>query len=137
MTASSSAGTSPASVVVSTTTSGSSCTSGFCPVKTPVDYDATLLVRGQSVVIYYKGALASGSAVTIHSGFNNWAAGTIADAAMTKRSDGYWQSPAIALPSTATELDFVFNNGAGTWDNNSGADWKLAVARGRPARRWR
>lgn len=130
VTASNSAGTSPASAVVSAATSGSSCTSGFCPTKTPVDYDATLLVRGKSVVIYYKGALASGSAVTLHYGFNTWAAGTIVDAAMTKRSDGYWQSPAIALPSTATELNFVFNNGAGTWDNNNGADWKLAVSAG-------
>ena len=130
VTATNSAGMSAASAVASATTGGSTCSTGFCPAKTPVDYDSTLLVRGQSVVIYYKGALASGSAVTIHYGFNNWAAGTIVDAAMTKRSDGYWQSPAIALSSTTSELDFAFNNGAGTWDNNGGADWKLAVSAG-------
>ncbi|WP_224370740.1 carbohydrate-binding module family 20 domain-containing protein [Hyalangium versicolor] len=130
VTASNSAGTSASSAVASATTSAAgSCTSGFCPTKTPVDYDATLLVRGQSVVIYYKGTLANGSAVNIHYGFNNWATG-VADAAMTKRSDGYWQSPAIALSSTTTEFDFVFNNGSGTWDNNSGSDWKLAVSSG-------
>jgi hypothetical protein len=25
-------------------------------------------------------------------------------------------------------VDFVFNNGAGTWDNNGGADWHVTVA---------
>lgn len=131
VTASNSAGTSASSAVASATTSasGGTCTSGYCPSKTPVDYDSTLLVQGKSVVIYYKGALSTGSAVTMHYGFNNWATG-IADVAMTKRSDGYWQSPAIALSSTTTELDFAFNNGAGTWDNNGGADWKLAVSTG-------
>lgn len=129
VTASNAAGTSASSAAASATTSAATgtCTSGYCPTKSPVDYDSTLLVQGKSVVIYYKGTLASGSAVSIHAGFNNWAT-VLTDTAMTKRSDGYWQSQPIALSSTTTELDFVFNNGGSTWDNNGGADWKLAVS---------
>ena len=37
-----------------------------------------------------------------------------------------------AIPATATAVDFVFNNGAGTWDNNGGADWHVAVTGGAP-----
>jgi len=36
------------------------------------------------------------------------------------------------LPSTATQLDCDANNGAGTWDNNSGQDYKFAVTNGAP-----
>jgi hypothetical protein len=32
------------------------------------------------------------------------------------------------IPEPATAVDFVFNNGAGTWDNNGGADWHVAVS---------
>ena len=54
-----------------------------------------------------------------------------------------------SIPSTATSVDFVFNDGAGAWDNNGGADWHVPVAgaqraaarhrrgaRRRPRRRW-
>jgi hypothetical protein len=36
----------------------------------------------------------------------------------------------ITLPTSASALDVVFNNGASTWDNNSGADWHFPVTGG-------
>jgi alpha-amylase len=101
--------------------------SSYCPTRTPIDYDPAQMVAGQSVVLYYEGALAGSPSVNIHYGFNGWSSSTITDAAMTLRADGYWQSPAIALPATLRELDLVFNDGAGHWDNNGGQDWRIAV----------
>jgi hypothetical protein len=34
------------------------------------------------------------------------------------------------VPSTATQLDVVFNDGASTWDNNGGQDWHFSVMGG-------
>ena len=46
---------------------------------------------------------------------------------MTFNSASNWWEYVDTAPSTATELNCVFNNGSGTWDNNSGADWNFAV----------
>jgi hypothetical protein len=54
---------------------------------------------------------------------------------MTRGTDGRWTC-SVAVPASATQLDLVFNNGAGTWDNNGGQDWHFPVQGGtQPA--WR
>jgi alpha-amylase len=47
---------------------------------------------------------------------------------MTKRTDSFFQSPAISFSNSTSEFDLVFNNGSGTWDNNNGQNWILKVA---------
>jgi len=42
----------------------------------------------------------------------------------------------MPLIASATQFDFAFNNGAGTWDNNGGADWHFTVTGGKPANEW-
>lgn len=106
------------------TASTPDCQTGYVPTKTPVDYEASKLVAGKTITLYYKGSLAGSASVKAHWGINGWS-GTATDTTMTKRSDGYW-SVDVAIPSNATELDFVFTNGS-AWDNNGGKDWKLAV----------
>jgi hypothetical protein len=35
-----------------------------------------------------------------------------------------------SIPTAATSVEFVFNDGAGGWDNNGGADWTVPVTGG-------
>ena len=87
-------------------------------------------VVGGSVTIQYNATgrnLAAANPVNIHLGWNNWASVASPDAAMTFiASSNAWQY-AATIPNSATQLDCVFNNGTGTWDNNGGADWHFAV----------
>jgi hypothetical protein len=87
---------------------------------------------GQSVRIWYVaagGPLASAAQVQCHQGFDGWGAGTVQDLPMTAAATGFWFVD-VQVPATAYELDFVFNDGAGAWDNNGGQDWKFAVQGG-------
>src|SRR5207253_5884188 len=38
----------------------------------------------------------------------------------------------LTVSQTATLLDVAINNGAGQWDNNSGADWHVSVTGSTP-----
>ena len=78
------------------------------------------------------GPIASASQVYIHLGWNNWATVVSPDAAMTFNSASNTWVYTTTVPSTATQLDCDANNGAGTWDNNSGQDYKFAVTSGGP-----
>jgi hypothetical protein len=85
-------------------------------------------VAGQNVTITYDPAgrnLAGASQVFIHQGINGWQNVVTPNPAMTLAS-GKW-TYTLNVPANASELDMVFNNGAGTWDNNGGADWKFTV----------
>jgi hypothetical protein len=85
-----------------------------------------------SVTIAYNASgrnLASATGVKAHVGFNAWASVVSPDAAMTKGADGLWRC-SLSVPSTATQLDVVFNDGASTWDNNGGQDWHFSVTGG-------
>jgi len=74
------------------------------------------------------GPLASASAISIHLGWNNWNPVVSPDAPMTFNSaSNYWEYT-VTVPTNATELDCVFNNGSGAWDNNSGANWVFSVS---------
>ena len=93
-----------------------------------VDYNSSQLQAGKALTIYYKGFLASGSQVFIHWGENNWK-NIPPDQAMVKRSDGFWQTT-ITVPGDATQINFVFNNGSGTWDNNNNQNWNVNISAG-------
>ena len=71
------------------------------------------------------GVLQTATQVYAHVGFNGWGS-VLADVAMTKT--GTMWTCAVQPPYGASQLDAVFNNGAGTWDNNSGLDWSFAIS---------
>jgi hypothetical protein len=92
-------------------------------------------VAGQQVTISYDAAgrnLSSASAVAIHLGYNGWTNVIAPDPVMTRAgSSGPWMYT-YTVPAAATVIDCVFNNGSGTWDNNSGTDWHISVQAGTP-----
>ena len=107
---------------------GSGCVGRFC-------VSPTTPVAGNPVTITYSavgGPIASASQIDIHLGWNNWATVVSPDGAMTFNSASNSWVYTATVPSTATELDCDANNGAGTWDNNSGQDYKFTVAAGAP-----
>ncbi|MBN1765219.1 MAG: hypothetical protein JW860_08185 [Sedimentisphaerales bacterium] len=70
--------------------------------------------------------------VYIHRGYNNWDTG-VADFAMTYNSGtSRWEHTLTGIPSYVEQIDFVFHDNAGTWDNNSGSDWHITVSGGTP-----
>lgn len=80
------------------------------------------------ITIFYDPAgrpLAGAASVRIHIGTNGWQGVLNPDPSMTL-SNGVWTYRFTPAPLT-TELNFVFNNGAGTWDNNGGQDWRVVV----------
>lgn len=88
-------------------------------------------IRNQTVTIEYDATgrnLEGAGAVNIYRGQNGWA--NITTNPMTSLGGNRW-SYSFTVPSTATVLDFVFNNGTGTWDNNGGNDWHVATAAAR------
>ncbi len=92
-------------------------------------------VAGESVTISYDAAgrnLASAGSVNIHIGSNGWTNVVAPDPAMTRAGVGAPWTYTYVVPNGATVIDCVFNNGAGTWDNNGGADWHIAVQAGTP-----
>ena len=97
--------------------------------------DPNTPVAGQNVLIKYNPAgrpLQGSAQVYLHYGFNHWSPVISPDPAMTwNSSESVWQIT-VMVQSAATQLDVVFNNGSGTWDNNSGADWHIAVSGGTP-----
>ncbi|MFO1475948.1 MAG: carbohydrate-binding protein [Verrucomicrobiota bacterium] len=87
-------------------------------------------VAGNSVTIHYTatgGPLASASSVYIHLGWNGWSPVVTPDALMTFNSASNWWEYSTTVSPSATLLNCCFNNGSGTWDNNSGANWNFAV----------
>ncbi len=70
-------------------------------------------------------ALQTATQVYAHVGFNDYAV-VWPGQVMTKITNNLWRL--IITPTTdVTQIDVVFNNGASTWDNNSGADWAFAL----------
>ena len=73
------------------------------------------------------GPLASAGTVKIHLGWNNWTPVVSPDLAMTFNAPSNQWEFTTNIPANATQLDCVFNNGSGTWDNNGGSDWHFVV----------
>ena len=96
----------------------------------PVILSPTNPIAGNLVTISYNPAgrnLSAANPVAIHLGWNNWATVISPDLTMVLNASNLWQFTAN-IPASATQLDCVFNNGSGTWDNNSGSDWHFAVS---------
>jgi len=84
------------------------------------------------VDIYYDpvaGALPDGTdPVYIHIGHSNWNEVVTPDPQMTYDApSGYWKY-SYSIPVYASSVEFVTNDGAGTWDNNYGADWHISIS---------
>jgi len=85
---------------------------------------------GQAVLIQYNPEgrpLAGAPSVKLHLGYNNWNPVISPDPAMAWNAGASRWEISVQVPANATQMDVVFNNGAGTWDNNNGADWHFAV----------
>jgi hypothetical protein len=97
----------------------------------PVSMAPANPVAGNIVTIQYEATgriLASANPVYIHLGWNNWNPVVSPDAAMTFNAASNWWQYTVLIPGNATNLNCVFNNGSGTWDNNGGANWNFGVA---------
>lgn len=92
-------------------------------------------VAGQSVTISYDpagGPLVGVGQVYLHYGFNQWSPVISPDPAMTWNAGSSAWEISVPVQSAATQLDMVFNDGAGTWDNNNGQDWHFTVTGAAP-----
>lgn len=69
--------------------------------------------------------------VFLHYGFDNWTT-VMADLAMSWNAVEETWALTVPTLSTVSQLDVVFNDGAGTWDSNGGADWHLDLAGAEP-----
>jgi hypothetical protein len=72
------------------------------------------------------GVLQGAAQIFAHIGFNNWSAVSDPDVSMSPLDANNWQY-SIVPPEGATNINLVFNDGASTWDNNSGLDWNFVV----------
>jgi hypothetical protein len=114
-------------VYVGETSTGDPGGGGGGPTTVTVSPDPPL--RGQDVTVTYDpegGPLAAAGQVHIHTGINGWNNVITPDPMMTDNGDGTW-TYTFPVDACATVMDVVFNDGAGTWDNNAGADWHFAV----------
>ncbi|MDE3069042.1 MAG: hypothetical protein KGJ60_16040 [Verrucomicrobiota bacterium] len=97
----------------------------------PVSLSPAAPAAGKAVTIQYAPAgrnLASASQIYLHLGWNNWNPVVSPDPAMKfSPAANRWEDTAI-LPGGATNLNCVFNDGAGAWDNNAGANWNFSVS---------
>ncbi|MBD3349502.1 MAG: T9SS type A sorting domain-containing protein [Candidatus Eisenbacteria bacterium] len=112
--------------------SGGGAPADTCVWWSPVEPEA-----GSDVTIYYdldcRQVLdPSTDPVHIHVGHSDWQDVISPDPAMTwDAGEEAWRYT-YSVPSAATSVDFAFNDGAGNWDNNGGADWYVAVSGGSP-----
>ncbi|OGF03888.1 MAG: hypothetical protein A2W00_03145 [Candidatus Eisenbacteria bacterium RBG_16_71_46] len=106
--------------------------SGTPPADPAVSWEPESPVAGGSLTIHYDavaGALPDATnPVRIHIGHSGWTEVIAPDPEMTWNPTSARWDYTYAIASTATAVDFVFNDGAGTWDNNGGADWHVAVS---------
>lgn len=84
----------------------------------------TTPVGGNTATVYYKNT-ANWTTVNIHYSPTGGTWTAVPGVPMTLACTG-WYSKAISLGS-ATGLQAVFNNGAGTWDNKGGANYALGM----------
>lgn len=85
--------------------------------------------RGEQITVTYDatgGPLAGAPQVFIHRGFNGWNGVQVPNPAMTSAGTDRW-THTLTIPNNASQLNIAINNGAATWDNNSGSDWKFSI----------
>ncbi|MEL7472592.1 MAG: GC-type dockerin domain-anchored protein [Planctomycetota bacterium] len=91
---------------------------------------------GEPVTVTYDptGRVLDGAAqVNLHWGVDDFST-VFGDVAMSPVAGGY--EVTITPPTSATQLDFVFNDGNGNWDNNAGQDWQFPLQGGEPVDTW-
>ena len=71
------------------------------------------------------GVLQGATQVFAHIGYGGWAQ-VFPLQAMTKVEANVWRI-SVTPPHDVSQIDVVFHNGAGTWDNHSGTDWHFAL----------
>ncbi|MBL8511316.1 MAG: alpha-amylase, partial [Betaproteobacteria bacterium] len=86
---------------------------------------STTAIGGNTATVYYKFP-AAWSSVNIHYAPNGGQWTVVPGVAMDAACAG-WKMKQISLGS-ATGLQVVFNNNAGTWDNNNGANYALGLS---------
>ncbi len=103
---------------------------GAGQVDNPVTIAPNPAMAGEAVTVRYVadgGPLAAAASVLLHYGFDGWSTVVSPDAAMIlDPTDGAW-TVQVTVPAGVQALDIVFNDGAGTWDNNAGQDWHFPV----------
>ncbi|MDX2176149.1 MAG: carbohydrate-binding protein [Candidatus Sumerlaeia bacterium] len=90
-------------------------------------------VRGESATITYNATgrpLDAAANVYIHRGQNGWQNVVTPDPQMVPTGTPKQFTHTFTVPDTATVVNAVFNNGTGTWDNNSGQDWAFNTIEG-------
>ncbi len=93
-------------------------------------------VAGELVTVSYDasgGPLAGANPVFLHYGFDQWSTVISPDQQMQWNAATQRWDAMVPVISSATQLDLVFHDGSGTWDNNNGQDWHFAVEGGTPA----
>lgn len=84
---------------------------------------------GESFTVQYRmegGPLPTGSnPVYLHYGFNGWE--NVGDLALSWAADSAAWRGTLNLPLGAQQVDFVFHDNQGHWDNHSGQDWHVPV----------
>ena len=71
------------------------------------------------------GVLQAATQIFAHVGYGGWDV-VFPTQAMTKVAANVWRL-SVTPPQDYSQLDVVFHNGQGTWDNNSGTDWHFAL----------
>lgn len=84
-------------------------------------------------LVYFlnSGPLAGATQVFAHIGYGGWAE-VFPTQSMVKVSNNQWNWTGTP-PEGYDQLDAVFHNGQGTWDNNGGQDWHYALNACEPA----
>jgi hypothetical protein len=88
------------------------------------------LVAGAGATVSYNPAgraLAGASTVRLHYGYNDWSIVASPDATMSWNAKTQRWTATVPLIASASQFDFAFTNGTGTWDNNAGNDWHYPV----------
>jgi hypothetical protein len=99
------------------------------PPPPAVTFDPTEPVGCVPVTITYDATgrgLEGASPIFIHIGRNGWQDVIDPRPVMTSLGNNRWEYT-YTMPGETTELNLVFTDNAGTWDNNNGQDWMLPV----------
>jgi Starch/carbohydrate-binding module (family 53)/Glycosyl hydrolase family 57 len=109
---------------------GSGGGGGNTGVSGPVSITPTNPVAGNPVTVQYVAtgrALSAANQINLHLGFNNYSIIVAPDVPMTYNAASNWWQCTVSISNNATSLNCTFNNGAGAWDNNGGANWNFIV----------
>lgn len=99
---------------------------------TNVTFNPNPAIAGQSLTIDYTGTLNTKPQVNLYWSYDNWSSSGITTTAMTKKDATTWTVTVTVPSAAATNFTCVFNDGAGTWDNNSTNDYKIPVLKTTP-----